>query len=77
MASNSAQEGARAAAVGGDVTSAAKAAVPSWLADSVDVQQLGGTRVKVSITPPLLMPGARPMWMSVSSTAGSVNEVGW
>jgi pilus assembly protein CpaE len=77
MASNSAQEGARAAAVGGDVTSAAKAAVPSWLADSVDVQQLGGTRVKVSITPPLLMPGARPMWMSVSSTAGSVSEVGW
>lgn len=77
MASNSAQEGARAAAVGGDVSSAAKAAVPSWLADSIDVQELGGTRVKVSITPPLLMPGARPMWMSVSSTAGSVSEVGW
>ncbi len=76
LASNSAQEGARAAAVGGDVTAAARAAVPSWLAESVDVRQLGGTRVRVKITPPLLMPGAKPMWMSVSATAGSVSEVG-
>lgn len=77
LASNSAQEGARAAAVGGDVTSAANAAVPGWLAESVDVQQLGGTRVKVTIRPPLLMPGARPMGMTVSASAGSVSEVGW
>jgi pilus assembly protein CpaE len=74
MASNSAEEGARAAAVGGDVEDAARAAVPAWLADDLDVQRQGTTSVRVTIRPPLLLPGARPMGMSVSASAGSVSE---
>ncbi len=75
MASNSAQEAARAAAVGGDVESAARRAVPGWLEDGITVSPLGSTRVKVSIKTPLLMPGSRPMGMTVSAEAGSVSEV--
>jgi pilus assembly protein CpaE len=75
MASNSAAEGARAAAVGGDVDRAARAAVPAWLADNISVRQEGDTSVRVVIRPPLLLPGAAPMGMSVSASAGSVSEV--
>ncbi len=74
MASNSAEEGARAAAVGGDVDGAARAAVPGWLADNITVRRQGTTSVQVTIRPPLLLPGARPMGMSVSASAGSVSE---
>lgn len=75
MASNSAREAARAAAVGGDVDAAARRAVPGWLEDGITVSRSGATRVKVSIKTPLLMPGSRPMAMTVSAEGGSVSEV--
>ncbi|GAB3591172.1 hypothetical protein GCM10027446_08210 [Angustibacter peucedani] len=76
MASNSAREAARAAAVGGDVDAAARRAVPGWLEDGITVSRSGGTHVKVSIKTPILMPGAKPMGMTVTAEGGSVSEVG-
>jgi pilus assembly protein CpaE len=76
MASNSAREAARAAAVGGDVDEAARRAVPGWLEDGITVSRSGSTHVKVSIKTPLLMPGAKPMGMTVSAEGGAVSEVG-
>ncbi len=75
MASNGAREAARAAAVGGDVDAAARRAVPGWLEDGISVSRSGATHVKVSIKTPLLLPGARPMGMTVSAEGGSVSEV--
>ncbi len=72
-AANSAQEGARAAAVGGDVSAAARAAVPASFAANMRVRTSpdDGT-VTVTINPPLFLPGARPLDvdLSASSPAG-------
>ncbi len=74
-AANSAQEGARAAAVGGDVERAARAAVPQSFAEHMTVSTTpGSTRVTVSIKPPLLMPGARPLDIDLSASSTSVSE---
>ena len=74
-AANSAQEGARAAAVGGDVDSAARAAVPAAFARHMRVSTSPDThRVTVTINPPLLMPGSRPLDVDLSATSTGVSE---
>lgn len=74
-AANSAQEGARAAAVGRDVQAAAKAAVPASFAKNMRVSTApNSTRVTVTINPPLLMPGARPLDIDLSASSTGVSE---
>ena len=74
-AANSAQEGARAAAVGGDVDQAARAAVPaSFAKDMSVVRSPGGSRVTVHIRPPLFMLGAKPLDVDLSASSSTVSE---
>lgn len=74
-AANSAQEGARAAAVGGDVDAAARAAVPASFAQHLRVStRPGTTTVTVTIQPPLLMPGSRPLDVDLSASSTGVSE---
>ncbi|KQX65964.1 AAA family ATPase [Angustibacter sp. Root456] len=74
-AANSAQEGARAAAVGGDVSAAARAAVPASFAANMRVSTSpdDGT-VTVTIRPPLFLPGARPLDIDLSASSRPVSE---
>jgi pilus assembly protein CpaE len=74
-AANSAQEGARAAAVGGDVTAAARAAVPESFAATMRVSTDPGTgTVTVTIRPPLFLPGARPLDVDLTASSTPVSE---
>jgi pilus assembly protein CpaE len=74
-AANSAQEGARAASVGADVDSAARAAVPESFAQNMTVSSRpNSTEVTVTIRPPLFMLGARPLEVDLSATSSSVSE---
>ncbi|HST43004.1 MAG TPA: hypothetical protein VLK58_25995 [Conexibacter sp.] len=56
LADHAAQSGAVAIAQGADGRAAARAAVPGWARDRVEIV-VGGTRVRVSLTPPSLLPG--------------------
>lgn len=74
-AANSAQEGARAAAVGADVDAAARAAVPASFARNLSVSSSpGSTQVTVTVRPPLFLLGAAPLDVELTATAGSVSE---
>lgn len=74
-AANSAQEGARAAAVGGDVQGAARAAVPAAFSEAMTVRTSPrSTEVTVTIRPPLFLLGAQPLDVDLSSTSSSVGE---
>ncbi len=56
LAGHAAHSGAVAIAEGGDGAVAARAAVPAWSHDGVEVS-VRGTRVLVRLTPPALLPG--------------------
>ncbi|GMA88158.1 hypothetical protein GCM10025868_34080 [Angustibacter aerolatus] len=72
-AANSAAEGARAAAVGGDVRSAAEQAVPASFRRGMQVSS-SGTTVRVAVRPPLFVPGARSLDIPLRASAGQVSE---
>jgi hypothetical protein len=57
LAGNAAHSGAVAIAEGRDGTAAARAALPGWARSRVDVE-VRGARVRVTVTPPSLLPGA-------------------
>ena len=56
LADHAAQSGAVAIAQGRDGAAAARAAVPGWARGRVEVR-VDGTRVRVALTPPSLLPG--------------------
>jgi hypothetical protein len=57
LAGHAAQSGAVAIAEGRDGASAARAALPGWARTRLHVE-VAGTRVRVRVTPPSLLPGA-------------------
>ena len=56
LADHAAQTGAVAVAQGRDGAAAARAGVPGWARDRIDVS-VRGTRVRVRLEPPALLPG--------------------
>jgi pilus assembly protein CpaE len=67
LAGHAAQSGAVALAEGRDGAAAARAAVPGWARSRVHVETFG-TRVRVQVTPPSLLPGAGAR-LAASATA--------
>jgi hypothetical protein len=56
LADHAAQTGAVALAEGGDGAAAARAGVPGWARDRIHVV-VSGSKVRVRLTPPSLLPG--------------------
>ncbi len=74
LTGHAADEAARAAAVGGDVSSALDT-VPSWFAQDMTVSRTpGGDAVRVHTNLPILSPGFTATGWSFASTVGVVDE---
>lgn len=67
LAGHAAHSGAIALAEGRDGAAAARAALPGWARTRVHVE-VRGTRVRVRIVPPVLLPGAGE-WLAATATA--------
>jgi hypothetical protein len=67
LADHAAESGAVALAEGRDATAAARAAVPGWADDRIEVA-VRGASVRVRLTPPALLPGLGAR-LAASSTA--------
>ena len=67
LADGAAEAGALAAAAGKPVPPAARAALPGWARDRVDVAASGG-RVAIEVRPPSLVPGLGDR-LALTSTA--------
>jgi pilus assembly protein CpaE len=77
LAGNAADEGARAAAVGGDWAMAAKKDLPHAFADgatSTESEGDGVVKVRVSLKVPVLFPGGVDFPMTVTGDAGAAQE---
>jgi pilus assembly protein CpaE len=71
LTANAARAGARADAVGGDAATAARSALPRALERGVEVDRLGGGRVRVSVRIPLaLSAGSAPVRVAAVSSLG-------
>jgi hypothetical protein len=71
LADHAAESGAVALAEGRDGAAAARAAVPGWPHDRVDVRVRGG-RVRVRLTPPALVPAmGRLLAATATAEAGA------
>jgi hypothetical protein len=71
FAGHAAQNGAVAIAEGHDGAAAARASLPGWAQARVQVE-VHGTRVRVRVSPPLLLPGiAGRLTATASADAGS------
>lgn len=70
LAGHAAQSGAVAIAEGRDGADAARAALPGWARSRLDIE-LHGTRLRVQLTPPSLLPG-----MGERLTASATADVG-
>ena len=71
LAGHAAQNGAVAIAEGRDGAAAARASLPGWARPRIDVE-VHGTRVRVRVTPPALLPGvAERLTATASADAGS------
>lgn len=73
LASHAANEGARAAAVGGDPASAAVGATPDGWSDDMTVSRDDG-RVRVEMTSPSLLPSVEAFAFTIPASAGVVEE---
>lgn len=67
LAGHAAQSGAVAIAEGRDGRAAARAALPGWARERLRIE-VAGTRVRVRVTPPSLVPGAGAR-LAASATA--------
>lgn len=71
LADHAAESGAVALAEGRDGVAAARRAVPGWSRDRIEIV-VRGRRVRVRLTPPLLLPGlGRLLTASATADAGS------
>lgn len=73
LADHAANEGARAAAVGGSAQSAATAATPDGWSDDLSVST-SGDRVEVEMTAPTLIPIMEDFAFTIPADAGIVEE---
>lgn len=73
LADHAANEGARAAAVGGSAQSAATAATPAGWSDDLSVST-SGDRVQVEMTAPSLIPIMEDFAFTIPADAGIVEE---
>lgn len=67
LAGHAAHSGAVAVAEGDDGAAAARAALPGWARSRIHVE-ISGTRVRVEVSPPSLLPGAGA-WLVAGATA--------
>src|SRR6476620_7987500 len=77
LAGNAADEGARAAAVGGDWAMAARQDLPQSFADgatSTESEGDGVAKVQVRLKVPVLFPGGLDFPMTVTGDAGAAEE---
>lgn len=73
LASHAANEGARAAAVGGDPENAAVSATPDGWSDDMSVRSDSG-RIRVEMTSPSLIPSVEAFAFTIPASAGVVEE---
>jgi hypothetical protein len=73
LAAHAAQSGAVAIAQGRDGAAAARSALPGWTRQRVRIE-VRGSRVRVRVTPPLLLPGVgERLAASATADAGSAS----
>jgi hypothetical protein len=73
LAGHAAQSGAVALAEGRDGEAAARAALPGWARSRLTVG-VDGTRVRVRVTPPSLLPGAGPRLAATATADAGANR---
>ncbi|WP_300343840.1 AAA family ATPase [Nesterenkonia sp.] len=74
MASHTASEAARAAAVGHSIVEAAEASTPGPWREGLSVHESPDGRVQVSMNTPVLLPVARSSALPISASAGILEE---